>query len=108
MPRLRVLFCKQLSRVEAMSGVPIYQLVFSTHVIKRMFERGISRANIRHILIHGEVIREYPDDTPYPSQLVLGWLEKRPLHIVIAIDAQFQKIYIITAYEPDTSQWELD
>lgn len=89
-----------------MSGIPIHQLVFSTHALKRMLERSISSVEIRHVLASGEVIKEYPDDTPYPSQLVLGWSGKRALHIVIAIDIQAQKIYIITVYEPDADVWE--
>ena len=89
-----------------MSGIPIYQIVFSTHVIKRMFERSITKADVRHILVNGEVIKSYPQDTPYPSQLVLGWSGNRPLHIVVAIDAQAQKLYIVTVYDPDPGQWE--
>ncbi|MGH2495853.1 MAG: DUF4258 domain-containing protein [Ktedonobacteraceae bacterium] len=50
-----------------MAGIPIYQLVFSTHAIKRMFERSISKADIRRVLVNGEVINEYPDDKPYAS-----------------------------------------
>lgn len=91
-----------------MSGIPIYQLVFSTHVIKRMFERGISRAEIRQVLTTGEVIKTYPDDTPYPSRLILGWSGKRQLHVLVSVNAQAQKIYIITAYEPDPDLWEAD
>lgn len=47
-----------------MAGIPIYQLVFSTHAIKRMFERSITKADIRRALISGEVINDYPDDKP--------------------------------------------
>lgn len=91
-----------------MSGIPIYQLVFSTHAIKRMFERGISRTEVRHVLVTGKVIKEYPQDVPYPSQLVLGWSGNRALHVLVAINAQTQKIYIVTVYEPDSNLWEPD
>ncbi len=91
-----------------MAGIPIYQLVFSTHAIKRMFERSITKADIRRALVSGEVINEYPDDKPYPSRLVLGWSAKRALHIVIVMDAKEQKLYIVTVYEPDLDQWEPD
>lgn len=91
-----------------MAGIPIYQLVFSTHAIKRMFERSITKADIRRALVSGEVINEYPDDKPYPSRLVLGWSAKRALHIVIAMDAKEHKLYIVTVYEPGLDQWEPD
>ena len=55
----------------------------------------------------GEIIREYPDDTPFSSRLILGWLEQRPLHVVAADDNDNHTI-IITAYEPDIAIWESD
>ncbi len=89
-----------------MSDIPIYQIAFSIHAIKRMFERSISKTDVLHVLATGEVIKEYPRDTPYPSQLVLGWCGNRPLHVTVAIDANAQKMYIITGYEPDVNQWK--
>jgi hypothetical protein len=38
---------------------------------------------------------------------MLGWREKRPLHVVAADDDDDQTI-IITAYEPDPAIWEPD
>jgi hypothetical protein len=38
-----------------------------------MVERNITATDVREVLANGEVIETYPDDTPYPSQLVLGW-----------------------------------
>jgi len=37
-----------------------------------MARRNISAAEVRRVLTDGETIEEYPDDTPYPSRLVLG------------------------------------
>ena len=47
-------------------------LVFRIHAIQRMFERSVTRADVREVLATGEVIEQYPDDTPYPSRLILG------------------------------------
>ncbi len=91
-----------------MSDKPIIQLVFSTHAIKRMFERGISRADVRHVVTTGEVIKQYPQDTPYPSELILGWCGNRPVHVVVSTDVQAQKMYIVTVYAPDPNRWEPD
>jgi len=50
------------------------RLVFRVHAIQRMFQRRISEDDdVRHILSTGEVIEAYPNDTPYPSNLILGW-----------------------------------
>ena len=82
------------------------RLVFRVHAIQRMFQRQISEAAVREILTNGETIETYPDDTPYPSRLVLGWLGSRPLHVVVADDAEAQETIVVTVYEPDPEQWE--
>jgi hypothetical protein len=84
------------------------QIIFSQHAVQRMFERGIQTNAIRAIIESGEVIGDYPDDQPFPSYLVLGYVEGRPIHVVIAIDAISQRCYIITAYIPDLDIWHPD
>lgn len=34
----------------------------------------------------GDVIEAYPGDAPYPSSLILGFAETRPVHAVVARD----------------------
>lgn len=84
----------------------VSRLVFRVHAIKRMFQRHISKDDVRHVLESGETIETYPKDTPYPSRLVLGWQESRPLHVVIADNAETQEAIVITVYEPDLGEWE--
>ncbi|MCY4654997.1 MAG: DUF4258 domain-containing protein [Dehalococcoidia bacterium] len=43
--------------------------------------RGITEEEVYLVVEHGEVIETYPQDTPYPSRLVLGWIEQRPIHV---------------------------
>ena len=47
---------------------------YSRHAIERIFQRGLSPAAIAAVLQAGEVIAGYPEDTPYPSQLLLGFV----------------------------------
>ena len=84
----------------------IRHLVFRVHAIQRMFQRGISEDDVRHVLTSGEVIEEYPDDTPYPSRLTLGWRGSRPLHVVTASSVEAQQTIVITVYQPEPGQWE--
>ena len=84
------------------------RLVFRTHAIQRMFERRIDPSDVRRILEVGEVLEDYPDDMPYPSRLVLGWSESRPLHVVAVGEVEEDETIIITVYEPDPAKWELD
>jgi hypothetical protein len=38
-----------------------------------MYQRSISEPEVREVIATGELVEDYPDDTPYPSRLVLGW-----------------------------------
>ena len=82
------------------------QLIFRVHALQRMFQRGISEADVRRALESGEELESYPDDAPYPSRLVLGWSASRPLHVVAAEDREAGETIVITVYEPDPNQWE--
>ncbi len=70
-----------------------------------MFQRGIGVDDVRHVLETGGAIEEYPDDVPYPSRLVLGWLESRPIHVVAADNHPEGETIVITVYEPDSAHW---
>jgi Domain of unknown function (DUF4258) len=73
-----------------------------------MFRRGISQAEVRIVVENGEVIEDYPADTPYPSQLLLGWSRTRPVHVVVAYNVTDDEAIVITAYEPDPPQWDAE
>ncbi len=73
-----------------------------------MFEREISLEDVRHALKTGELIEDYPDDTPYPSRLVLGWRGTQPIHVVAADNDKDRETIVITTYEPDPDRWEPD
>ena len=80
--------------------------VFRVHALQRMIERRVSDSDIRFVVDNGEVIEDYPTDTPYPSQLILAWVSRRPLHVVVAKNDEADSIIVITVYEPDPSQWD--
>jgi sulfur transfer protein SufE len=73
-----------------------------------MFERKISAEEIRYVLETGDVIEEYPEDTPYPSRLILGCYKSRFVHVVAADNTSDEEIIVITVYEPDPSEWDPD
>jgi len=56
----------------------------------------------------GEVIGDYPGDTPLPTQLLLGFAGKRPLHVVAAKDKATRTVLVVTVYEPDPTLWSAD
>ena len=76
------------------------QVEWKRHVLERMIERDISRPRVIKVLEKGAVIEEYAGDKPFPSALVLGFAGERPLHVVVALDADANTAFIITVYEP--------
>ena len=90
--------------IEDKDAVPV--LVFRLHAVKRMSERSIAAEDVRHILSEGETIESYPEDKPYPSRLVLGWVGSRAIHVVAACNADNGQEIIITVYEPDPTLWD--
>ena len=81
------------------------RVVFSGHAIQRMFERGIRRDDVLAVMAQGETITEYADDKPYPSRLLLGSVETKPLHVVLAFNEATGLCIVVTAYEPAPEQW---
>jgi hypothetical protein len=70
-----------------------------------MYERQISKAQVMSVVHSGTIIAEYPNDSPYPSYLLSGTAENRPLHLVVAVDESASSCYIVTVYVPDPNQW---
>jgi len=80
---------------------------FTQHVIERCKQRGISPQQVKTSIDTGEIIKQYPDDKPYPSCLILGYPSVgKPLHVVVGANGETAKI--ITAYFPDPNIWESD
>ncbi len=83
----------------------IKQTVFSKHAVTQMFSRSISIDVVKAIVSHHEVLADYPDDKPYPSRLLLGFVDEIPFHLVLGYNASAGVGYVITAYKPDPLQW---
>jgi hypothetical protein len=83
-------------------------LIFRVHAVQRMAERSVTVDDVRAVLTHGETIEDYPDDTPYPSRLVLGWVGGRALHVVAAQLPSGHETIVITVYEPDPARWDAE
>lgn len=97
-----------MSRTEWIKAAEEGAVEWSAHALKSMFERDISREAVKHVIRTGEVIEEYPEDRPFPSILILGFWQEKPLHAVTAYDTAGSRLYIITAYVPDERHFESD
>ena len=77
------------------------------HALDRFRERGIKIPDIQNVLLHGEIIEQYPNDYPFPSCLELGFsISGTALHVCCGVGDN--KIWIITAYYPTSDKWEND
>ncbi len=95
----------KIAEFQAMNNLK--KIAVTKHAKERLTERGIRMDDIVSAISNGEIIKEYLDDKPLPSCLVLGKaVNGKALHAVISKDTEF--IYLITAYFPDLEQWEAD
>ena len=82
-------------------------IAITKHAKNRLGERGISINDVQKAIHTGEIIKQYEDDKPFPSCLILGLTEQnKHIHVVASVDNPF--LYIITAYFPDENEWEPD
>jgi hypothetical protein len=81
------------------------KLIYRQHAIKRMHERCITEPEIEQAIESGTIIEQYPNDTPYPSVLLLGHAGIKAIHIVYADSIENDARIIITVYEPDPRIW---
>jgi hypothetical protein len=70
-----------------------------------MFKREIPPEIVSQVVLVGEVVADYPDDTRYPSMLLLGFQEGRPVHVVVARDEISGICHVVTVYRPDPERW---
>jgi Domain of unknown function (DUF4258) len=100
--------CTINSRAGRVSDVVFEKIVFRVHAIQRMYQRSITAEEVRTVIQTGETIEDYPNDFPYPSRLLLGWCGLRPIHVVVADNAQEKENIVVTVYEPERGEWEPD
>jgi hypothetical protein len=81
---------------------------YSDEALLRMRERRITADEVESVMAAGETLRDYLDDRPHPSRLVLAWVAQRPLHVVYAVNAAEQEHIVITVYQPDPARWSPD
>jgi hypothetical protein len=85
-------------------------VLYTSHARREMKQEPlgeISEQEVYEAALSSEVLEEYPEDTPYPSALLLGrTLINRPVHLVCAYDEEDKQIIVITVYHPDARRWE--
>jgi hypothetical protein len=78
------------------------------HTLVRLAERDIPQDIVLEVILTGEIIEDYPQDNPFPSYLMFKMIKGKPYHVVVSLDVQYKKAYIITAYNPSLDKFESD
>jgi hypothetical protein len=97
------------SIIEQVKRAARQRVLYLPHAVRQMShsDRMITPAEVEQIVISGEVIEDYPQDSRGPSCLLLGVEEGgRSLHVVCSPKDDY--LAIITAYVPDPEQWSAD
>ncbi|MCL2089068.1 MAG: DUF4258 domain-containing protein [Oscillospiraceae bacterium] len=82
-------------------------IAITKHARIRLLERNINVEDIKNAIMTGEIIKQYENDKPFPSCLLLGLaMNNKHIHVVVGVDSDY--MYIITAYYPDKDEWKED
>lgn len=84
------------------------KIFWTYHVNMRMKDRFIPRQFIVESVNNYEIIEEYEKDKYFPSYLVYSKFGSKVFHILFAADLKDDNIRIITAYFPNSEEWEND
>ncbi|HRJ43801.1 MAG: DUF4258 domain-containing protein [Caldilineaceae bacterium] len=89
------------------SGSKVY---WSRHAIGETVNDDLTRVEVERAFQDCEIIEDYPvAHRPLPDCLLLAWVaDERPLHAVVAIDEQNERIFVVTVYVPSKERWSYD
>lgn len=79
---------------------------YTIHAAQEQIARRIKRLEIEEAIIGGEIIEDYPEHHYGPACLVFGKTTKgKIIHVVCSLNPV---VDLITVYEPDPLEWNVD
>jgi len=85
------------------------KILWSLHAVKKLRAEALKKTLIEESLKACDLIEDYQTEgRPLPDCLVLGFIGNEPVHIVVAIDADFDRILLVTVYRPSAERWGND
>jgi hypothetical protein len=83
------------------------KILWSLHAVKKLRVDGLRKTEVENSLKECTIIEDYPiEGRVLPDCLVLGFIGSDPVHSVVAIDRDFDRILIVTVYRPSAERWE--
>lgn len=74
--------------------------------MKKLRIEGLRKSQVEDALKDCVLVEDYPIvGRPLPDCLVLGFIKENPIHVVAALDEDFDRIFIITVYRPSVERW---
>ena len=98
-------------RQKANEHIPVgnEKIYWSVHALKKLRVEGLRKSEVENSLKACEIIEDYQVGTrSLPDCLVLGFIGSEPVHSVVAIDIDFDRLLIITIYRPSAERWKND
>ena len=84
-------------------------ILWSLHAVSKLRKEDLHKTDIENSLKECIIIEHYDmEGRPLPGCLVLGFVGQIPVHTVIAVDREFDRIFIITVYKPSAERWNND
>lgn len=81
------------------------RIKFTDHARIEMAKDGISADEVMKAIENGRVIEVYVDDSPFPSCLLYGKSDEKPIHVVCALPQHINMLIVVTVYAPDPRRW---
>jgi hypothetical protein len=83
------------------------KVIWSRHAVTELVADDLIRRQVERALQECELIEDYPVlHRPLPDCLVLAWLTPgEPVHAVVAIDLERDRIFMVTVYKPSEEEW---
>jgi hypothetical protein len=85
-----------------------HKVLWTYHANMRLHGRFLPRESILKAVDVFEIIESYPDDKYLPSYLVHGQADGNVFHVLFAVDLAGDNVRVVTAYRPDSRDWEQD
>jgi hypothetical protein len=83
------------------------KIYWSLHAVKKARLESLKVGEIEDLLKDCTAIEDYAmERRPLPGCLVLGFAGSSPVHAVIAIDKELDRILIVTVYKPSPDRWD--
>ena len=92
--------------IDIIKAIQNHQIRITDHADEEAESDRLTFDEIYFSVLNGEIIKNYPDDKPYPSCLIF-WrtFGGDPVHSVWAFNDENLWAVVITVYRPDPNRW---